>query len=230
MAIDTRAPRSRRAILLGALGMTAASVAASVGRANPVSAGDGEAVLVGRTYKATTTTEIDVTGDAEAIHGFSHAGSGLAGYSNEGSGVYGESVDGPAIYGWGMLTCGVQGASDYGIGVQGSATKGGCAILGKAVDSTGVHGHSGPPFDSYIASPVKTGVYGYANQDADAVGVKGQSAKGRGVVAVGGRAQLRLVPSTAATHPTTGALGDLFLDKKGRLWFCKGAAAWKQVI
>jgi hypothetical protein len=45
----------------------------------------------------------------------------------------------------------------------------------------------------------------------------------------GGKAQLRLVPSTATTHPASGTLGDLFLDKNTRLWFCKGGSTWKQI-
>ena len=39
----------------------------------------------------------------------------------------------------------------------------------------------------------------------------------------------RLSPSTAASHPDSGAAGDLFVDKTGRLWFCKGGATWKQL-
>ena len=39
----------------------------------------------------------------------------------------------------------------------------------------------------------------------------------------------RYCPSTAATHPTSGALGDLFLDKNKRLWFCKGGSTSEQI-
>jgi hypothetical protein len=42
-------------------------------------------------------------------------------------------------------------------------------------------------------------------------------------------AQLRLTPSAAANHPASGVLGDLFLDKGKRLWFCKGGKEWKQI-
>lgn len=73
------------------------------------------------------------------------------------------------------------------------------------------------------------GVQGIANQDAGAVGVRGISTKGRGGVFKGGVAQLRLSPSTATSHPTSGAIGDLFVDSSGRLWFCKGATTWKQI-
>jgi hypothetical protein len=43
-------------------------------------------------------------------------------------------------------------------------------------------------------------------------------------------AQVRLLPSGAASHPSSGALGDLFLDKVKRLWFCKGGTGCKQII
>jgi hypothetical protein len=54
-------------------------------------------------------------------------------------------------------------------------------------------------------------------------------ATGRGAQLSGGAAQLQLMPSTASTHPSGGKLGDLFLDKSGRLWFCKGGTTWKQI-
>jgi len=47
------------------------------------------------------------------------------------------------------------------------------------------------------------------------------SAKGKPV-------QLQLVASTALTRPTNGLRGDFFVDKSGRLWFCKGRTSWKQ--
>ena len=53
----------------------------------------------------------------------------------------------------------------------------------------------------------------------------------------GGKAQLRLAPSTTVTGPPTGAhsVGELFVDKPGKLYYCtKGstattAATWRQV-
>jgi hypothetical protein len=72
-----------------------------------------------------------------------------------------------------------------------------------------------------------TGVYGVANAAAG-VGVAGVSAAGRGGLFAGKKAQLRLVPSAAASHPSTGAKGDLFVDTSGRLWFYTGAT-WKRV-
>ena len=65
------------------------------------------------------------------------------------------------------------------------------------------------------------------------VGVAGKA--GRGAQLTGGAAQLRMVPATAATHPTSGRAGDLFVDASNRLWFCQKssagstAATWKQL-
>ena len=55
---------------------------------------------------------------------------------------------------------------------------------------------------------------------------------GRGGQFSGKKAQLRLIPSTATTHPAAGQAGDLFLDKTARLWLCTIAgnpATWKRV-
>lgn len=54
----------------------------------------------------------------------------------------------------------------------------------------------------------------------------------RGGVFAGTKAQIRLTPSKATTHPTTGRRGDLFVDATGRLWFCRSGgknASWKLV-
>jgi hypothetical protein len=58
-------------------------------------------------------------------------------------------------------------------------------------------------------------------------GVRGDSVNGRGGLFIGKRAQLRLRPSDANSHPSSGAMGDLFVDRHGRLWFCKGGSSWR---
>jgi hypothetical protein len=91
----------------------------------------------------------------------------------------------------------------------------------------GLHGFSGgiSPTDG----PLNTGVYGAAVGTTSSVGVRGESTSGRGGSFVGKLAQLRLAPSSATTHPHSGAKGDLFVDSKTRLWFCKGGTTWKQL-
>ncbi len=60
-------------------------------------------------------------------------------------------------------------------------------------------------------------------------GIEAKSAKGTGGKFTGKTAQIYLVPSTATTHPRSGTRGQLFVDKSGRLWFCKGSTSWKQL-
>lgn len=65
------------------------------------------------------------------------------------------------------------------------------------------------------------------------VGVGGKA--GRGARVSGGAAALQMLPSSAATHPTTGKAGDFFVDASARLWYCQKsssgaiAATWKQL-
>jgi hypothetical protein len=57
------------------------------------------------------------------------------------------------------------------------------------------------------------------------------SPRGRGGSFAGGAAQARLVPNLkAASHPAVGLAGDLFVDGKLRLWFCKGGATWALIV
>jgi hypothetical protein len=74
------------------------------------------------------------------------------------------------------------------------------------------------------------GVVGIAQ--GKATGVRGWSEGGRGGLFSGRRAQIRLLPAGAATHPKAGASGDLFVDATGRLWYCTtggNPASWKQL-
>ena len=44
-------------------------------------------------------------------------------------------------------------------------------------------------------------------------------------------AQITLAPGTSTTHPSHGGiLGDLYVDLNARLWFCRGANNWVQVV
>jgi hypothetical protein len=59
--------------------------------------------------------------------------------------------------------------------------------------------------------------------------ITGASAHGIGARFSGGFAPIELVPSSAATHPTKGTAGTLFVDRSHRLWFCRGGEAWHQL-
>jgi hypothetical protein len=81
------------------------------------------------------------------------------------------------------------------------------------------------------------GVWGEQRNNTGAgfgvVGVGG--AHGRGARLSGGAAAAQMLPSAAASHPTTGKAGDFFVDASVRLWFCTRASAgstaavWKQL-
>jgi hypothetical protein len=111
------------------------------------------------------------------------------------------------------------------VGITSGATGRTIGVMGETFSAagTGVRGW---------AAGGGTGVYGYSGSSFPAgdppanVGVYGSSATGRGGVFKGKKAQVRLVPSTASTHPSSGSLGDLFLDRNKRLWLCKGGTSW----
>lgn len=176
MAVDTTSPRSRRAILMGALGGLGLSVASALGRTNPVRATDGDAVLVGHTYSATTTTEIDATGGVIAFTARADSSFGIYGHSSSNTGVAGNSYSG----------IGTSGYSSTSIGVYGdNSAPDQPAILGQASGiSTGVQGYSG--YNSSPAPPSKTGVFGYSDLDSSSRGVQGQSPAGCGVFGLAG--------------------------------------------
>ena len=57
-------------------------------------------------------------------------------------------------------------------------------------------------------------------------GIEGVSAGGVGGSFSGKTAQVRLVPSSASSHPSSGLSGQLFVDGAQRLWFCRGGTNW----
>jgi hypothetical protein len=169
---ETRSP-SRRALLAGALGGLGALVASAIGRASPARAGvDGDVILGFSNIETGTTAITNSTNGLPAFEAEGTAGgTGVHGISNSNKGVWGESNS----------SYGVLGGSTSSYGVYGSNASGSkAAIVGNSVyDSTGVLGFSGgvtPP-----ASKEKTGVYGYAVQDAASKGVWGDSTSGTGV-------------------------------------------------
>lgn len=150
---------------------------------------------------------------------------GVLGKSPTGNGVVGFSANPAASGVWGDNTGGGFGVAGSTGGGPGKAavwgdnhgSTGGVGVRGSSREGTAVYGYSGHL--SVPLAPAHIGVYG-------------RSDDGRGGVFSGTVAQLRLVPSTATTHPTAGAVGDLFVDASGRLWFCTATgspAVWKRV-
>jgi hypothetical protein len=253
MAIDTLAPRSRRSLLTGVAGALAGAAAATLAGAQRVLAAgdDGTAIHVADIYDdvRNTTRLVNNTNNQPAFRaGNNQAGNGLEGFSGSGSGVLGDSDSGAGVYGFTGTGTGVHGVAAASSGVQ-------YAVLGEAHSPRGVgvlgnnYATSGTAegVQGTSDSPAGYGTTGWARQGGTGIiGVSGHSStgfptvpaetggyfragRGRGVVADGAKAQIRLVPSTASSHPTRGALGDLFLDKHKRLWFCKGGSSWTQL-
>jgi hypothetical protein len=187
MAIDTLAPRTRRALLGAALGAAGATVATAIGRPIPVRAAgdDGTTIEIGGNYQdvQSQTTLINKHTDdyilyckSEDSAGF---GSGVAiyGYGEHVQGVVGQSYDGQGVYGLSTKGHGVEAGCVEGFGVYSESAQS-VGVVGKTSSSTGVFGFCG---SNLPTAPAKVGVLGYAAQDAGSRGVAGQSTSGRGV-------------------------------------------------
>ena len=142
-------PRSRRALLAGALGGLGALAASAVGRVSPAAAANGDPVVQGQTNTATATTVVqNTTQDHSALWGSATATSGTGvgvrgstasqygygvwgegGYSGvQGTGsaygVYGDSLGGDGVRGYTTSGTGTSGWSTSGRGASGSSSSG----------------------------------------------------------------------------------------------------------
>jgi hypothetical protein len=190
MAIDTATPRTRRALLFGALGGALASVGV-LAKPKLASAADPNDVVLDANNTAVGTTQIAGTADAPVLRVASEDNVGVIGASGAAvvdipppietsTGLYGASVAGHGVY----------GASDTGIGVyaaNNSSTK--AAIVAEGEPGTAIHGHAnaGPVPDS----PALTGLYGSAT--GSGVAIAADSASG-----------LALRATSSATHGIKG--------------------------
>jgi hypothetical protein len=164
----------RRALLHAGATAAGAAVAAALVAPRPVLAADGNAVLVGGEYEASSRTRISQTAMADdAIVGVAKGGSGVSGQSTDGNGVFGSNTS--------QFGAGVFGTSDDGIGVVGSSSSDHLpGIYGSSVLRTGVVGLAGAGVLG--TAPAKTGVYGVAGSGTSGDrGVHGAASTGRGV-------------------------------------------------
>jgi hypothetical protein len=185
------------------------------------------------------------------VNGGSESSFGVRGYSVSGIGVHGSSGGTTGVQGWSPSETGVRGDSTTGTGVVGVSSSGAgvsalsgsgtamladsgasdrAAAVGRSKgDSTGVLGYSG--HGSIPTPPAKTGIYGYAAQDADAVGVQGRTTAGRGVF---GQATSGVGVRGTATSGTAGSFeataGGYALRAVGRVKLdkCAGVATIAQ--
>jgi hypothetical protein len=169
---ESKSPPSRRAVLAGALGGIGAWAASAIGRGSPVRGAEGQAVVVGGDYAASTATGFTTT-TANALYGTSSSGIGVLGDSDSLIGVSGHSGSDAGVFGHSVLNIGVHGRS---------LSNNQPGTLGQSANnSTGVLGASGADVP-VPAAKAKTGVYGYAAQDNASQGVWGHSPAGNGVV------------------------------------------------
>jgi hypothetical protein len=155
-----------------------------------------------------------------------------------------------------VLGLGVEVLTQRGTSIH-AVTQAGQAIAAETTDPTATLDsvtvtYAGTSRALYAESTLPTNVNGTITgvNDGEGVGVWGEhknpttagigvvgvgGAHGRGAQLSGGAANARLRPAAAATHPTTGKAGDLFVDSSVRLWFCQKAstaatpAVWKQI-
>jgi hypothetical protein len=225
---STKVRRSRRELLAGAAGALGIMAAEAIGKAAPARAADGDNLVLGKENHAEHQTLLILDGNAD--EGVLVASSDapthfpLSGRNTSGPGVLGHSVQGDGVW----------GQTDSGTGVVGLSS-GGDAVFGKSVQGNGVVGLSvdfsgGSAFGGVVGdSNTNAGVVGFTSAPKRGAGEFSHLGGGRGGIFTGGKAQLKLSPSSASTHPTKGQRGDLFVDKSGRLWFCKGKTTWVQL-
>jgi hypothetical protein len=195
---------TRRGFLVGAGAAVFAWAAHAFGRAEPVQASHGGSLALQHRNTQTSKTALDSWSDDVGLEvdQVSERGVAVYGYNGgntEGTGVYGASFathegflpPGPpgntGVFGWAGWHGGrgVRGDSQLGNGVYGSTyfSSDAAAVLGHSqANGTGVQGYSGGTSLPGPA-PRKTGVHGYAVQDATSRGVHGQTTAGRGVEA-----------------------------------------------
>lgn len=185
MAIDTPIGRTRRAVLMGALGGFGAVLAHAIGGASPVAAATGDPLLLGKgdiasDNAATATTWIN--SDANPIFGAkASTETAISGETTIGTGVAGLSTSGIAVGGTSSGGVGVFGVSSTGAAVVGQATGPG-TLHGR---STGVTGYTGDGSSLPLDGTNETGVYGFSNDSVNSTGVWGDSFAGTGVAGTG---------------------------------------------
>lgn len=165
-----------------------------------------------------------LNGDANGVYGQTTIGTGVRGASDSGLGVQGTSGSFTGVRGDSTSHIGVVGTSSSFIGVYGhTQTASQPGMLGQSLGGgTAIQGYSGPALPP--ATLPKTGVYGYAVQDASSRGVVGQSTAGQGVrglatTGIGVRGYASTTGTAGSFESTTG----FAIQSSGRLSFGKAS-------
>ena len=210
MAVDVTVPRTRRAVIAGAIGGTVAVAASALGRVDPVLAGsDGDVVLGATNTEATPTIIQNLVNDQKVLDCLSKEGDAIQAwvFAAGKSGVYAtsNSATGQGVLGrnstnenrgyLGGGSFGVSGTSSTGDGVRGASWASGKSGVYGVNSVTGGYG----VFGRNSASG-NTGALG-----ASDAGVRGDSTSGVGVngALLGEAAAPRASASTAAAPPAS---------------------------
>ena len=197
-----------RTLGVAAAGLMGAAALTELG-ARPAAAADGQPLLLGRGNPIESPTTVGWDGNAKITTMF------LVNDTDLGPS---DSLFRCAVAGWGGPGNAVNGPGSTDTGVFGFTPSG---------NGRGVVGVNSADTPRQLSG---AGVLGKGQ--GGVAGVRGMSDTGRGGVFSGGAAQVRLMPGSKSTHPTSGNRGDLYADSLGRLWFCKvpGAKAhWHQI-
>jgi hypothetical protein len=191
-----------------------------------------------------------------AVLGVSTTLTGVKGQSGAAEGVLGRSQTGPAgvkgergasgltppaagVAGDGSDVPGVVGASASDVGVVGTTAGSGAGVRGDIPSGAGTAVHArtagtGPGLIVETTSTSRTSPAAKITEAGTNTGLVVQSVKGRGATFQGKIAALRIVPTSSAGAPTTGAHqpGDLIVDSTGNLFLCTASGTpgtWRQV-
>jgi hypothetical protein len=133
---------------------------------------------------------------------------------------------------------GVLGRADVGTGPAVRAEIDSQAATADALDAaqngkgSALHAHTKGTGSAVLAAIENTASRAPAVRAQTAgsgTGLSASSAQGIGAKFAGKTAPILLVPSSAPSHPASGAAGELFVDHANRLWFCKGGTNWRQL-
>jgi hypothetical protein len=256
---ESRGSVSRRSLLIAPAAVALAGVAASqLMGASPAAADDGDPLILGSEANQSQSNTVLTLYNASdfAIY------AAPEGLGDGGNVTFDLGGDDPQVVIWGGLSAGPglgiantglqSNARAYAIGVD-TISEAGHALSATTTDHTStqdtvvinnpghgrsLYGHSSNTANSEgsvtgVNAGSGAGVWGTANTGDAVVGV---STHGRGGRFRGEDAAINLTPSTAASHPTTGTRGDLFVDASMRLWFCTRSwtallvAHWVRVV
>jgi hypothetical protein len=216
--------RTRRQLMAGGAGALGAAAVASLTRAAPAAASNGNPIIMGQGNQSTSNTFINdsagdntfsalATSNGTALEGDAADGIGVAGFSSAGTGVSGVSgssaAHASAVYGEissvspGAFSAAVRGQNDgtggNGIGVYGSHAGPGWGVYGTSVSGIGVVGSSA----TGVSGMGTTGVHGTTSAKAG-TGVLAENTAGGQALNVNGVAAFSRsgVATVPAGHST----------------------------